>query len=265
MIINDKHKFAFIHIPKCAGTTIRMSLEKYDSSKGKYSHANGFDPSVGRIDMGHIPLARLRELFPDDYEKVCGYNSFAVVRDPFRRFPSSLYQHLAMYSEKPVRTMTREDFISALEKIIRYLEVRDTFLDYQFIHFQKQTDYIYDLGEKVVGNIYTPQTLDHMFADIGGLFGEKIILHKQAGEGLIYREGAYATVASIINKIYAGCLKGIAPESLVKYAKQKFMQKPANAYADVFGSNEVKDFIRDYYKEDLELVDNLTSNHGHES
>jgi len=30
MIVNDTHRFAFVHIPKCAGSTIRLALAPYD-------------------------------------------------------------------------------------------------------------------------------------------------------------------------------------------------------------------------------------------
>lgn len=265
MIINDEYKFAFVHIPKCAGTTVRMSLEKYDSLGGKYSSVNSLDTSVGLVDMAHIPLGRLRELHLNDYNKIKNYTSFAIMRDPSSRFPSSLYQHLSMYSAKPVREMCRQEFVTSLEKIIKLLDNRDTYLEHELIHFQRQKDYIYDGDEKIVSNVYMPQDINKMFKDLTSLTGNTIMQHQQVGEGFVYRDGWESKVAIVLNKVYADLLKGVAPQYLVKYLKSKLMQKPANAYSDIFNSNTVQSFIQDYYKSDYELINRLRNNINHES
>src|SRR5690554_2986132 len=97
MIINDAHQFVFIHIPKCAGTAVRVRLGEFDSSGGAFSISKGFHTEIGELDMAHIPLPVLKRFFPEPYEKVRTYESFAIVRDPFQRFSSSLFQRLMMF------------------------------------------------------------------------------------------------------------------------------------------------------------------------
>lgn len=95
MIISDTYRFAFIHIPKCAGTTVRQYFDKYDQKaieSGLKSH-----PEFGVFDYNHIPLHVLHYFFLTEYEKVRAYYSFAILRDPFARFPSSVNMRLVLH------------------------------------------------------------------------------------------------------------------------------------------------------------------------
>jgi len=109
MIISDRHKFVFIHIPKCAGLYIRSKLETYDDTDGAFSSRVEPHPELGVLDYVHIPLFTLRDYFPQEYAKVAEYWSFSVVRDPYKRFPSSLTQLFRMYADERIEEKsTRE-------------------------------------------------------------------------------------------------------------------------------------------------------------
>lgn len=253
MIINEKNRFVFVHIPKCAGTTVRVSLERFDSTNGRFSYANGFISGFGKIDMGHITLGRLRELFPEEYKKVKEYYSFAVVRDPFKRFPSSLYQHIQMYSGKSVKSMRRNDFVAALDGVIRYLGKGYNYLDYEYIHFQRQRDYIYDDSEMLLSCLYTTSLLNGMFENLSRRTGEPIIQHKQAGEGLIYKNKVSGLIVKALSKLYVPVIKDVIPNNIERNVKLLLMDKPARAYENIFNSDGVKDFIKEYYEEDIQI------------
>jgi hypothetical protein len=89
MIISDRHHFVFAHIPKCAGTSVRDALQHLDDRDGFYTGRVDQHPTLGLLDYVHIPLFNLRDHFRSEFEKAGDYWSFAVVRDPFGRFPSA--------------------------------------------------------------------------------------------------------------------------------------------------------------------------------
>ena len=67
MLISDSHKFAFIHIPKCAGTTVRKSLLKFDTRNNFYWMHNtleGFglqgEKTTIDFDKSHLTLNVLK-------------------------------------------------------------------------------------------------------------------------------------------------------------------------------------------------------------
>src|ERR1700756_1678559 len=93
MIINDPHEVVFVHVPKCGGTSIRLQLAEMDSYKGAFQY-KGEHPDLGKIHYAHIPLQFLSAAFPDAFDKVSRYKSFALLRDPFDRFASATFQRL---------------------------------------------------------------------------------------------------------------------------------------------------------------------------
>ena len=50
MIISDRNKFVFIHIPKCAGTSIRSRVEHLDDRNGAYSSRLDEHPELGLLN-----------------------------------------------------------------------------------------------------------------------------------------------------------------------------------------------------------------------
>ena len=88
MIIDDEHRVAFVHIPKCGGTSVRNQLAAIDSCKGEFYGRRPHE-RLGLLDYCHIPLQTLAREFPTAYEKVGAYQSFAIVREPHARFASA--------------------------------------------------------------------------------------------------------------------------------------------------------------------------------
>lgn len=93
MIIDDTHQFVFVHIPKCAGSSVHAQLSLFDA-RDPASHRGGVHPVLGPIHFAHIPLRFLRDHFPAEFAKLGVYRSFALTRDPRARFVSATVQHL---------------------------------------------------------------------------------------------------------------------------------------------------------------------------
>ncbi len=72
-MIDDVHKFIYIHIPKCAGS----SIEKFLNST---QHVE-WDPS-NKLWVQHATAKQIKELYCPNYEQ---YFSFTFVRNPWDR------------------------------------------------------------------------------------------------------------------------------------------------------------------------------------
>jgi hypothetical protein len=86
MIINKTNRFAFVHIPKCGGTSVRKVLDTFNEWSYLGNPWIGETKKLGTVHFSHLPLQALRILFPEDLELVLKYESFALVRDPYERF-----------------------------------------------------------------------------------------------------------------------------------------------------------------------------------
>ena len=91
MIISQKHKFIFIHIPKTAGSTMRALLEPVADDMNDFLNDAGKQLVSDRIANGldrtppHINISEASQILNVPlYE----YTLVTVMRDPFDRFVS---------------------------------------------------------------------------------------------------------------------------------------------------------------------------------
>ena len=104
MILSDEKRFVFVHIPKCAGSTIRFWLKDrvpFDTRFQSYITVNG----LGSRHGAHLPLGVLHDHFPDAFDKVRHYRSIAVIRDPVSRFHSAFAQYQREFFDRKVEAM----------------------------------------------------------------------------------------------------------------------------------------------------------------
>jgi len=96
MIISESKKFIFLHNPKCAGTTVRKSLKKYDSRNDYYWL---FDEVDGvKVDKAHMPLNIFRRYADSDFKLLSDYFVFGFVRNPFERVVSAFNEgHIQLF------------------------------------------------------------------------------------------------------------------------------------------------------------------------
>ena len=93
MIVDDAHEVAFVHIPKCGGTSVSRQLRLLDSNNEFFKDVRDH-PALGRTHFSHLPLFFLREFYPETFDRIAAYRAFAIARDPYVRFASSTIQHL---------------------------------------------------------------------------------------------------------------------------------------------------------------------------
>jgi hypothetical protein len=263
MIISEKYHFVFIHIPKCAGSTIRNRLKFIDSTASFYGalqEHSGF----GKIDYGHIPLSVLEKHFPESYKKLQDYFSFCIIRDPHERFPSSLAQHLRMYKNLKLADLSKSQFKVETEKMIGLLEKHRNIacLPYDLIHFQKQVSYVFNGENKIIKNVYTIENVNSVFIDLSIKTGLEISTNdistgKKVNRSLVFRNHTLGYVFDLIKPFTAKVLKH-SPWNFKGKVSQYVYMKPKEKFNDILSSNYVKAFINDYYRDDIMFYQSLT-------
>ena len=264
MIVNDESRFVFVHIPKCAGTSVRNALSIRNDCRFAEWNRRARHRSLGYIDYMHLPLFTLREHFEGQFRRVDSYRSFAVVRDPFARFPSSVSQRLRVYADRPIQTLRDKEILKEVDRVIGHLtHPRRScgLLAAEYIHFQRQIDYIQLDGEQIVESVYSIGRIDKLLDDIADYVGQRWVLRNEHDAGLTNQTVVYRSefVGRAINatRSVRPTISGFLPQGI----KQKFR---SYAYvprderlSSLFGSEYIKDFVSDYYKRDIELVNDV--------
>ena len=187
MIVSDCHRLAYVHIPKCAGSSVRRALERYDDSwcyrfepntVRVYKHA-----FLGMLDFNHVPLEALHCHFPETYDKLLKYRCFAVCRSPFERFPSSLAQRLMMYKNRSIHHLSSNEVAREVEEVINYLSVKLHVEDPAYIHFERQVNFVFFKNKKIVSNLYRIEDLDKMgYRLFSRILRKEISFERNVGE-----------------------------------------------------------------------------------
>ena len=152
MPISHKHKAIFVHIPKCAGTTIEhyllsdlMEKRQKNKQKSKWMYAKkylwGGGPGANMFWNGHwkhnewtdavqhLPIKYIQRVVDD--KTYNNYYKFTFVRNPWARAVSDYYWLMADFPGQPMRNAIKYSF---------ELDVNSTFTDYvrQMINIPKK-------------------------------------------------------------------------------------------------------------------------------
>jgi hypothetical protein len=166
MIICDKEKFIFIHIPKNAGTSMSKNLLlKYPSGnilwgterKGK---------NIG-IDKGHLYNYVIGNYINSNILK--GYRTFCIVRNPYNKVYSAWNYLRSRYKygnvNEFIKNKLNESFIYGLE-IIK---------DDARVHYRPQYTFVYDgSDEKYVNFIIKYEQMNEDIKELNSRFNLNI-------------------------------------------------------------------------------------------
>ena len=117
MPISHKHKCIFVHIPKCAGSSIESVLGMHGDIEhiGLKPYLNqelNHDTLFGK-GAQHYPLTKLREVLSEDIFQ--DYFKFSFVRNPWDRFISHVAWSKGIWNGQ--HTVTHNDVELALSKL----------------------------------------------------------------------------------------------------------------------------------------------------
>jgi hypothetical protein len=256
VIISDSRRFAFIHIPKCGGTSVRSQLARYDERKGAFEGRIDNHPNLGLVDFVHLPLATLNAFFPDEFECVQSYSSFTVIRDPFDRFQSAVSQFCNYQTDTPIKFRGTD----ALSDVVKYLidrlseeaESRDHGFPFSpaVIHFQPQCDYVFLGGKKVVQTVIPLHQMHILSTQLYPVLGKKIRFEDKNNQSLHYKSVAGRKFLKLANQIIPAPGR-IVPQPLRSSFRKLIYTPQLASHRMLYESPLVTDFLNEFYSDDI--------------
>jgi hypothetical protein len=253
MIIDDEHRVAFVHIPKCGGTSVRRQLEALDSYQG-FFYDRREHAELGRLDYCHIPLSFLAEHFPEAYEKVATYRAFALVRDPHSRFVSATFERLALFGGVRRTAATAHDAISEAERTIDWLADRGPFSDPAYIHFARQIDYVTLDGRRIVDNVYAIEDMAGFGAELERLTGARFDPGRRENTNFA-SPNRWLSLLHVAKPLYSRVTSWKQREAILKVLHRWKLQSPDALYEAFRRNPRITAFVESYYAEDLPLYE----------
>lgn len=264
MIINAAHDFGFVHIPKCAGSTIRQQLREEDDLDGKFYHTMTL-PDIGRINGNHVPLDLLESHFSEDLARLRAVTSYAIVRDPTKRFVSTVAQYLRSHVREPAELSVQE-ILTETNRIITAVGKDTTRSVISNTIFYRQVDYVYLREEKIIEHIYAMENIQGLQEHITAHHGLTLQANKVWNPTVTYRVSGISGALKRANGLARRMLPKRAHVALRDLGIKAMTTKGVPALETaLLESTEVRSFIAEHYATDQALFDEIrnadTSDH----
>lgn len=259
MIISDDKQFVFIHIPKCAGMSVRAQLSSFDSTKEHFNQKIAH-PRLGPIHTAHIPLIFLADQFPETFDKLRIYTPFALLRDPRSRFISAVMQRLLEFKGLAVSEVSHGTVIDAANEVMDWLTNRTDFCDLEFIHFSKQSAYIFLDGKQTVDTLFSIDDMDG-FADWIKSTYEIPYETDQRHNVKYFAPGSkVGELKNMIRPMYRRVVRADLRWRIYQAMTSLGVYTPAAKHYDkILENKDIADFIDSYYADDFALLDKVTA------
>ena len=254
MIISDRHKFVFVHIPKCAGSSVKAANKQIDNRFAFRTIEE--HETLGTLHVTHLPLWCLREYFPEDFKSVVDYTSFAVTRDPMDRFGSAVMQRCREFLDFASADITPAVLVSTAKDVIEHWTKNPKSVDHQFVHFTPQSQYIRLDGETIVDHVDLPGQFTHLnrFLAANGLSPISEAARKNAS--VEPRSGVLRAVLQPIRPIYRAVLPTDFKKNLwLKLIDRGIYGPIEDGYAPLREDKGISAFVNDFYAEDFEIFE----------
>ena len=252
MIISDAHRFGFVHIPKCAGTSVRKALRPIDETVGMFDHISDH-PQMGPTAFGHITLSDLARYFPEYYSKLVAYRTFAIVRDPIDRFVSAMFQRLREYEGMNQSEITPGVLMKESKRLVTQLQSATGRLDLAHVHFNRQSDYVFNNGVRIVDRVFALDRLAEAAQYVHECAGLRLDFTERENQTVGMRYAPLRAVARLLRAPYGA----IVPNHVRSRIRTRMTR--AGIYGALGNADLIKPgsdvdlFIRGYYSQDFDL------------
>lgn len=262
MIISTKRNFGFVHIPKCAGSTIKRQLLDLHDIEGRFLNSMRH-PELGKINANHLPLHVLDRHFPDAFAALRSVTSYTLVRDPMDRFISGVAQFVRDKGGEPGE-MTPGALRTTAHGIIDYMEAAPALPDMSHTLFIRQSDYVSLHGARVLDYVYPVEAVDDLMDKFERVYGVNLVRGQVWNPTVTYRMPAMAGGL----KRLKGTAQRVLPLAAYAHARdlgiRLFTTKGAPKLTDTLRNDvRVLKFVQTFYGEDFALYG--SARHVHES
>lgn len=252
MLISQRHNIAFVHIPKCGGSTVRHQFAGIADTETDFS---GFleHPDLGLVRLGHLPLWAVRGQYPAAFELLRAARCFALCRDPYDRFESALSQHLFLHRRQRINDFSRPEIQQAAEDVIAHLTGSDRIATADYCHFIRQSDFVSLDGEQVVDALYPLSGIARLITDLSAATGVAASPDLHSNQTLDFKlKGSEKSL-----RRFSGVAKRLLPvqahSRIKKFAKGVFTQGGSRHKGFSRQEAAIADFIASYYADDIAL------------
>ncbi len=208
-------------------------------------------PDMGMVHYAHFTLADLARYFPAEYHKVIDYRSIAIVRDPVDRFYSALFQRLREFRGYQQSQITASVIEIEADAVIEMLRASAQRLDLEYVHFNRQSDYIFNDEERIVTEVFALDRLADASTYIESVTGVRLDEAAPENRTLALKAGVFAPLIRTLRKPYAAIvplrMRDGLRTRLTKFGlygsveKRKF-HEPGGRTERFLGAHYAKDF-----------------------
>ena len=240
---------------------------EFDDRKERYFEKSRDEHAdLGSLDFSHIPLVILREHFPDDFACICHYASFALIRDPFERFASSLHEYLHWSYALKLADLSPQQTTKFSAEAIGRLQVYSDgapVTDSELIHFSRQTDFIEIDGKPIVSCLFAIEDLDAMMASIGKLIGQPIA-YRPINQRIRYHPESLQLASEAVQRALRATLSQNLLRPILNFSrkvmmKSGFVKLEKRIPFDTQFGDETKAFVQEFYQRDIDLRHRIIS------
>lgn len=252
MIISHAHDFGFVHIPKCAGSTIRHQLRDIDDLQGAFFGTKVL-PDGRQINGNHVPLQVLKVHYPEAWDALCGVTSYVIVRDPMGRFLSAMAQYLRG-NVREAAEMRKDEILSEALQIIATVTDQNAPQTVKHAVFYPQVDFVYLEGQQVITHVVAMDDVDLLFDRMTTQHDLTIIRDKVWNPTVTYRVPAMSGALNRVKDISKQYLPMKTYVNLRELAVRTLTTKGVPKLEEVLqASGDVQDFVSRFYAEDATL------------
>lgn len=250
MLLSSELNFAFLHVPKCGGTSLRESFRGMPGLHNPLAEVREAIPY--ETDPNHVQLCLLREYAPGLMARLVPCTSYAMLRDPVARFPSALAQHFKMFHDTDLGKLSLADVRAATATAIDYLAANDPVTDRRYIHFERQVRFTHLDGRQVVDRLFLLDDQAALVDDVAVTTGYRAPSLNESNTSASFRNETLQKIRLGFPQPVKRLLRDYMPLA-GKRAIDRMFFRPSltQARRDAILSAETRAFITAHYAEDF--------------
>jgi len=256
MLLSTEFDFAFVHIPKCGGTSLRDSFRNMPGLHNPLTDARSAIPF--ETDPNHVQLCVLRDHAPGLLAHLEACTSYAVLRDPVERFPSALAQHCKMFQGTDLGDLSIPEIRELTEAAIAYLRSEDPVRDRRYIHFERQVRFTHLDGRRVVDRLFRLNDQAALVADVAATTGYRAPSLNESNAAANFRSATLQKIRLGFPRPIKRLVRDHMPLAGKRAIDQLFFRPSLTQdRLEAILTPDVRNFIADHYAEDFKIHDTL--------